>query len=155
MKFEITPFTAEPIEEGSECPMPNVKQMEDPQRIYATDSKLSVHDDVQREIPPKSGYQLSANFTVSILPGSPIDRLFKRLEREARMRNRLARWAVTHGYEVRIPAKSSDGKIYTIRLRKPSQVNTVIRIAKFVPPFQAIDREGHIYKIKHSKLKRV
>lgn len=84
-----------------------------------------------------------------------MDLLFKRLQKEARMRKKLARWAVSHGYEVRIPAKSSDGKDYTIRLTKPSQVNTVIRIAKFVPPFHAIDKEGHIYKIKHSKLKRV
>lgn len=28
MKYEITPFTAKPIEKGAECPMPNVKRAE-------------------------------------------------------------------------------------------------------------------------------
>ncbi len=129
---------------------------EEPKRLYATTSKLSVHDDdVQRVDPPRNGYEMTADFTISILPGSPMDLLFKRLQKEARMRKKLARLAVSHGYEVRIPAKSSDGKDYTIRLTKPSQVNTVIRIAKFIPPFYAFDKEGNKYKIKHSKLKRV
>ena len=91
---------------------------------------------------------------MSILPGSPMDRLFKRLEYEARMRKKLARWATTHGYEIRIPAKSSDGKDYTIRLRKPSQVNMVIRLAKFVPPFKVFDKKGKPCKVKRFKVKK-
>ena len=93
------------------------------------------------------GFSTSAKFNIDILPGSPLDLLFKRSIQEARKRKKRAIWAVTHGYEIRIPARTSDGNEYTLHLRKPSQVNSVVRLAKFIPPFQIYDKNGNLSKI--------
>lgn len=97
--------------------------------------------------PASKGFSTSAKFNIDILPGSPLDLLFKRSIQEARKRKKRAIWAVTHGYEIRIPARTSDGNEYTLHLRKPSQVNSVVRLAKFIPPFQIYDKNGNLSKI--------
>ena len=97
--------------------------------------------------PASKGFSTSAKFNIDILPGSPLDLLFKRSIQEARKRKKRAIWAVTHGYEIRIPARTSDGNEYTLHLRKPSQVNSVVRLAKFIPPFQIYDKNGNLRKI--------
>lgn len=107
--------------------------------VYTTDSALK-------------GFNTSASFKIRILPGSPLDLLFKRSIQRARKRKKIAIWAVTHGYEVKIPAKDSDGKDYIICLRKPSQVNSVVRLAKFIPPFKIYDKSGNLFKL-NSKIR--
>ena len=97
--------------------------------------------------PASEGFSTSAKFSIDILPGSPLDLLFKRSIQEARKRKKRAIWAVTHGYEIRIPARTSDGNEYTLHLRKPSQVNSLVRLAKFIPPFQIYDISGKLSKI--------
>lgn len=119
--------------------------------VDAFDSLIRCTAPVKRHLvyvdPASKSFSTSAKFSIDILPGSPLDLLFKRFIQEKRKRKKRAIWAVTHGYEIRIPARTSDGNEYTLHLRKPSQVNSFVRFAKYIPPFQIYDKSGKLRKI--------
>lgn len=91
-------------------------------------------------------------FPVFVLPGSPIEKIINDIEKEKRMRIKLALWAVTHGYNI---YAFSQYLHEAIKTNKPAILKSFLRKGHSAYIFICALKNGKQYKITSKKLKEI
>lgn len=99
---------------------------------------------------PETG-EVVCNITIKA-EDTPIGRWFFHMWRKFRREKKALKWAVTHKHIIRVIIYDDYGNEGYVEISKPSQLNKVLRMTKFIPDYRIYDESSSRCIIKRGRV---